>query len=288
MRLVPGWLRRIARLHKGVAGLAIVAVYLLAAVCAPLLTPHDPVKQNMAKYMTPPSWAHPLGTDDLGRDLLARILYGARVSIVIAFWASTLGLVIGTALGLTAGYYGGWWDTVAMRFIDLVLSFPSLIVAIAIAIVVGHGVANVIVAVGIYSVPMFARLARSSTQQVRAHEYVVAARSLGASDARVIARYIFPNITASLFVVWTLRMGLVVLTASTLSFLGLGVQPPTPEWGAMLSTAREHLRTSPGLAVYPGLAILGLAMGFNLLGDAMRDVLDPRMRGRLGQQYGVA
>jgi len=287
MRTAAGWLGRILRLHKGTLGLTIVSAYLVAAIFAPLLTPHDPVKQNMARYMRPPSWSHPLGTDDFGRDLFARILYGARISMLIAFGASSLGLLIGAALGLTAGFYGRWWDAATMRLIDLVLSFPSLILAIAIAIVVGQGVVNLILAVGVYSVPVFARLARISTQQVRAQEYVLAARSTGASDLRVIARYVVPNIAASLLVVWTLRMGLVVLTASALSFLGLGVPPPTPEWGAMLAPAREYLRTSPGLMVYPGLAIVGLAMGFNLLGDAMRDVLDPRMRGRMGQQYSI-
>lgn len=187
-------------------------------------------------------------------------------------------------MGLVAGYFGAFRDTLIMRFIDVLLSFPSLILAISIGAIVGPGVVNVMIAVGIHSIPVFARLARASTQQISAQDYVMAARSLGASNVRIIFSHILTNIAASLFVIWTLRMGLVVLVASSLSFLGLGVQPQTPEWGAILSESRQSLRTSPQLVYYAGLAIVGLAIGLNLLGDALRDTLDPRLRGIIGRR----
>jgi peptide/nickel transport system permease protein len=266
-------------------GLIILIFYFSAALCAPWLTPHDPIKQNLSESIKPPSPDHPLGTDEFGRDVLARLLYGARISILIALSASTIGLLIGASLGLIAGYCGGLWDAMIMRFIDVMLSFPSLILAIAVAAVIGPGLINVMIAVGIYSIPVFARLSRASTQQICAQDYVTAAHSLGASGSRIIVLHVLPNIAPSLFVVWTIRMGLVVLTAAALSFLGLGVQPPAPEWGAILSQSRDYLRLSPQLVYYPGLAIVGLAMGFNLFGDALRDALDPRMRGIIGKRY---
>ena len=282
MMLLPMGLRRIVKFPKGRVGMAIVGLYLVAAMIGPMLTPYNPVQQRMSEYLQPASWTHPLGTDEFGRDILARLIHGARISIGIALVASITGLVIGGGLGMLAGYYGRAADTIIMRLVDVLLSFPSLILAMVIAAIVGAGVWNVAIAVGVYSIPVFARLSRVVTQQVKMRDFVIAARSLGASDWRILRLHVLPNIAVSLSVVWTIRMGFVILVAASLSFLGLGVQPPVPEWGSMLSSAREFLRSSPGLAVYPGLAIVGLTLGFNLLGDAVRDALDPRLRGIIG------
>ena len=282
MTLLPMGLRRTVKFPKGRVGIAIVGLYLVAAIIGPMLTPYNPVQQRMSDYLQPVSWTHPLGTDEFGRDILARLIHGARISIGIALVASITGLMIGGGLGMLAGYYGRAADTIIMRLVDVLLSFPSLILAMVIAAIVGAGVWNVAIAVGVYSIPVFARLSRVVTQQVKMRDFVIAARSLGASDWRILRLHVLPNIAVSLSVVWTIRMGFVILVAASLSFLGLGVQPPVPEWGSMLSSAREFLRSSPGLAVYPGLAIVGITLGFNLLGDAVRDALDPRLRGVIG------
>ncbi len=287
MRPIGELFRRTIQTQKGKVGLSILSVYLFAGFLGPAISPYDPLKPSMIEFLSPASAKHFLGTDEFGRDLLTRLIYGTRVSVFIAVIASTIGFILGGALGLISAYYARVVDMLIMRFVDILLAFPSLILAIAVAVIIGPGALNIGIAIGIYSIPVFARLARTLTQQVLAQQYVTAARCLGASDLRIMVYHIFPNILPSLFVIWTLRAGIVVLVAASLSYLGLGVQPPQPEWGSMLATSREYMRMAPQLIYYPGLAIVGLVLSFNLLGEALRDTLDPRLRGLIGSRYNV-
>jgi len=239
---------------------------------------YDPYFIAPADALRGPSHLHPLGTDELGRDVLARLLQGARITLVITMAAVALALVVGATLGLAAGFYGGAVDTAIMRSVDVLMSMPGFLLAIGIIAALGVGTTNVILAVGIYSIPTFARIARASTLSVKAEEYVTAARSLGATDRRIMWRHVLPNIVPPLIVQTSLRMATAILSASSLSFLGLGTQPPTPEWGAMLSAGRDYMTRAPLLVAAPGLAILTVALSFNLLGDGLRDSLDPRLK----------
>ena len=260
------------------SGGVIVGLFVLLAVLAPLLAPYEPLRGRVVDRLQGPSTEHWLGTDELGRDVLSRVLYGARISLQIQVAAVGLALLVGTALGVTAGYIGQWPDMVIMRLVDIMMAFPGIFLALAIIAALGTGLANVIVASAIFLVPQFARVVRGSVLTLKEMEFVTAARALGERDVTIVARYLLPNSLAPIIVQTTLRMATVLLTASGLSFLGLGVQPPSPEWGAMLSNARSYMITAPHVATVPGLAIMLVVLGFNLLGDGHRDSLDPRLR----------
>lgn len=270
--------RRLKRNRAAIAGGVVVTLFVLIAVLAPVLAPYPPNEGDLTKRLNPPGREHLLGTDSLGRDQLSRVIYGARISLQIQVVAVAIALVIGTLLGIVGGYYGGKLDNITMRIMDVLLAFPGIFLAISIIAVLGPGLTNLMLAAGIYSVPQFARIVRGSVISLKEKEFVEAARAVGENDLNILFRYLLPNSMAPIIVQTTLRMATVLLTASGLSFLGLGVQPPTPEWGAMLSNARAYLITAPHVATVPGLAIMLVVMGFNLFGDGLRDSLDPRLR----------
>jgi peptide/nickel transport system permease protein len=272
------WLR-FRRDPGALVGAAIVLLVLLAAIFAPLIAGWDPLAQDLRNQAAAPSSHHFLGTDKLGRDLWARILYGARISIRIGFVAVGLAITSGTLIGAAAGYLGGRVDDVLMGAMDVMLAFPSIILAIAITTILGPSITNLMIAVGIVYIPQYARLARSSVLGVKEMEYIEAARALGVSAPSVLARHILPNILAPLLVQATLGIATAELEAAGLSYLGLGARPPAPEWGAMLNDARDYWLGAPWALVFPGLAITTLVLGFNLLGDGLRDALDPTTRG---------
>jgi len=269
---------RLLRGHLAKVGLAVVAALVLAAAGAPWLAPYDPTEQALERMLEPPGRAHLLGTDDLGRDILSRLLYGARVSLLVGVLSVGLSLGIGVMLGLVAGYRGGWVDEVVMRVMDGLLAFPALVLALAITAALGPSLKNALLAIGIVGIPGFARLVRGQVLSLRAQEFVEAARAAGGGDARIVLRHIVPGTLAPVVVHASLRVAFAVLAEAGLSFLGLGTQPPTPSWGAMLSAGREYLEMAPWLSVGPGAAIFVTTLGFNFLGDGLRDALDPRLR----------
>ncbi len=270
--------RRLRRNRAAIVGAGIVGMFVLLAILAPVLVPFNPTQGDLKDRLQPPSMTHWLGTDELGRDILSRILFGARISLEIQIVAVLLSLVIGVALGSVGGYLGGYVDNLIMRSMDVLLAFPSIFLALAIIAALGTGLFNLMLAAGIASVPQFARIVRASILSLREKEFVEAAVALGSGSNRIMFRHLLPNCLAPIIVQSTLRMATVLLTASGLSFLGLGVQPPTPEWGAMLSNARSYLIVAPHVATIPGVAIMIVVVGFNLFGDGLRDTLDPRLR----------
>ena len=270
--------RRLKRNRAAIAGGIIVLLFVATALLAPWLSPYPPNEGDLTKRLQAPDREHLLGTDPLGRDLLSRVIYGARISLQIQIVAVVIAMFVGTLLGMVGGYYGGAFDNLIMRLMDILLAFPGIFLAIAIIAVLGPGLANLMLAAGIYSIPQFARIVRGSVLSLKEKEFVEAARAVGEKDINILFRYLLPNSMAPIIVQTTLRMATVLLTASGLSFLGLGVQPPTAEWGAMLSNARAYLITAPHVATVPGLAIMLVVMGFNLFGDGLRDSLDPRLR----------
>jgi peptide/nickel transport system permease protein len=259
-------------------GAGIVGGFVLLALLAPLLIPYNPLQGNLNDRLLSPGPSHWMGTDELGRDLFSRILYGARISLQIQIVSVGLALLIGVFLGAIGGYLGGRIDNLIMRCMDVLLAFPSIFLALAIIAALGSGLFNLMLAAGISSIPAFARIIRASILSLKEREFVEAARALGGGSGRIMFRHLLPNCLAPLIVQSSLRMATVLLTASGLSFLGLGVQPPTPEWGAMLSNARSYLIVAPHVATIPGLAIMLVVVGFNLFGDGLRDTLDPRLR----------
>jgi peptide/nickel transport system permease protein len=271
-------LRRFARDRFAVAGVVMLGVIVAAALVAPLLSPYDPQAVDLALAGQGPSAEHPLGGDELGRDLLTRILVGARLSLLTGFVAVGVALVVGLPAGLVAGYFGGVWDQALMRLMDLLLAFPTLLLAILIVMVLGPSAQSAMVAVGVASVPIFARLVRSATLTVRELAYVEAARGLGQSSREIIRRHVLPNVLSPVIVQSTLRTATAILTAAGLGFLGLGAQPPVAEWGLMLSQGRGHLQNAPHIVLFPSLAILLAVLAFNLVGDGLNDALNPRMR----------
>ena len=270
--------RRLKRNRAAIAGGVIVLLFVATALLAPWLSPYPPNDGDLNKRLKAPDREHLLGTDPLGRDVLSRVIYGARISLQIQIVAVIIALFVGTILGMVGGYYGGIFDNLIMRFMDILLAFPGIFLAIAIIAVLGPGLTNLMLAAGIYSIPQFARIVRGSVLSLKEKEFVEAAKAVGENDFNILLRYLLPNSMAPIIVQTTLRMATVLLTASGLSFLGLGVQPPTPEWGAMLSNARAYLITAPHVATVPGLAIMLVVMGFNLFGDGLRDSLDPRLK----------
>jgi peptide/nickel transport system permease protein len=255
-------------------------VIAFVAVFAPLLAPADPLAQDYNALLKGPSAAHPLGTDQVGRDLLSRIMYGARISMIVGVISVGVAIAIGLPLGLLSGYARGIADEVIMRVMDALIAFPSLILAMAIVAVLKPSLFNVMIAIGITSVPLYARLMRSQVLSLRERDFVGAARALGATDARIMMRHILPNSLSPIIVQGTLGLGFAVLAEAGLGYLGVGVQPPTPTWGSILNQGSALLEKAPWLSIFPGLAIFILVLAFNLLGDALRDQLDPRLRGR--------
>jgi len=271
-------LHQFRRSVVGLVGAALVAVFLLVTAGAAWLAPYDPVAADFADVLSPPSWRHPFGTDDIGRDILSRVVHGSRVSLEAGLFTVAVALTIGLPLGLAAGFFGGRVDDLIMRGIEVILSFPTLVLALGITAVLGPKLIHALFAIGIVFVPHFARLLRGQVLSVRENDFVAAARALGASDLRVMRLHVLPNCLAPILVQSSFSIAFAILTEAALSFLGLGTQPPTPSWGIMLSTGRGYLEQAPWLGAFPGLAIFLTVLGFNLLGDGIRDARDPRLK----------
>lgn len=269
---------RLWRNKLAVFGLIIIAILVLTALFAPFIAPYDYALQNLAEAFEPPSWKHPLGTDEFGRDILSRIIYGSQVSLQVGICAVSLAMFSGGLLGAIAGYYGGRIDEIIMRFMDILLSIPQILLAIAIAAALGPGLLNLTIAVAIASLPTFARVVRGAVLSIAGQEFIEAAHCMGASDAWILMRHILPNCSAPIIVQATLRVAQAILAAASLSFLGLGIQPPFPEWGGMLASARGFLRDYAYMSIFPGLAIMITIMALNFLGDGLRDAMDPKLK----------
>ena len=282
-RMAQSWLSwlRFRRNPLGMIGLAITLALILIAIFAPVLAPYDPITHNLAERLQPPgTLGHWMGTDDFGRDIWTRILFGSRITLYIVLLVILTAPVVGLIIGTVAGYFGGWTDQILMRITDIFLAFPKLILALALVAVLGRGMENAVLAIALTSWPPYARVARAETLTVRNSDYIAAVRLQGASALRIIWLHIMPMCLPSVIIRVTLDMAGVILTAAGLGFLGLGVQPPQPEWGVMISTGRKFLFEQWWVATMPGLAIFTVSLGFNLLGDGLRDVLDPRSAGR--------
>lgn len=271
--------RQFSRRAVSVVCLAVLILLVVMAIAAPLLTSYNPDRSQFQSALQDPSVQHPLGTDFLGRDILARLLYGGRYSLSIGFLAVAVGLAVGVILGAVSGYYGGLIDMLVQRFVDLLLSFPTFLLALSLVATLGPGLNNVIISVAVGSLPFFIRLVRASTLSIRSQTYVDAARAVGANDRRIVLRHILPNAMAPVIVQATLYLGNALMLAAGLGFLGLGVKPPTAEWGTMLGDGRQYIFSNPNLATLPGLAIFITVVAFNQVGDGLRDALDPRLRG---------
>jgi peptide/nickel transport system permease protein len=271
--------RAFSRNRGAVFGLVVLVAWIVVAVFAPQLAPRDPYEIGMAGRVGP-SWEYPLGTDRLGRDILSRIMYGARISLMLGVVAVSIGLFLGTIIGVIAGYLGGRLETVLMRFIDALLAFPGVLLALVVIAALGPSLMNVMIAVGISAIPEYARLARASTLSVKARPYIEAAQAFGASDLRIMLRHLAPNIAGPLIVLSTLQVGSAILVGSGLSFLGMGAQPPTPEWGLMTANGRDFLDRAWWMSTFPGLAILTTVIAFNLVGEGLREALDPHVARR--------
>ncbi|MDX2104480.1 MAG: ABC transporter permease [Alphaproteobacteria bacterium] len=272
-----GWLA-FQRNPIGMAGLAIILALIVVSALSPILMPFDPIAADTANRLRPPSGTHWFGTDELGRDILSRLIAGAPITLMIVVLVAVLVAPVGLAIGCIAGYYGGWIDRVLMRITDVFMAFPRLILALALVAVLKPGLENAILAIAVTGWPPYARMARAETLTIRQSDYIAAMRQLGASDARIILFHVVPMCLSSLIVRVTLDMAGVILTAAGLGFLGLGAQPPLPEWGAMISTGRRFLLDQWWVGTFPGLAICIVSLGFNLLGDGLREVLDPKQR----------
>ena len=277
-------LEQLWRNKTAVAGLLVITLFVLTAILAPFLSPHNPVEASLYDQIKPPIWAEGgtwtniLGTDDLGRDILSRLVYGARVSLLVALATVGIAVFFGSILGAISGYYKGSIDNIIMRFMDILLAFPHILLAIVIMAYLGPGLTNAMIAIGIIYIPRFARIVRASVLEECEKDYVTASKSVGARDWRIIFVTIFPNCLAPLIVQTTLGFASAILDAAALGFLGLGAQPPTPEWGAMIAMGRSHILRAWWVMTFPGIAILFAVLGFNLFGDGLRDALDPRLR----------
>lgn len=269
--------RRLKRDKAAIAGCVIIAALLILAIFASFTTPYDPLKQSYDELLLPPSFAHPLGTDQYGRDLLTRIIFGCRYALLIGVGVVTIQFIVGVTLGLIAGYYGGYIDSIIMRMTDVMLAIPSVVLAVAIAGFLGGGIQNVIIAVGAIGWRAYVRLVRAEVLSAKEETFVEAARAIGCGDLRIILRHILPHTLAPVIAYTSLSVAVAILWAAALSFLGLGAQPPTPEWGAMLADGREFMMDAWWIATFPGIAIMITVLGFNFFGDALRNALDPKM-----------
>lgn len=273
-----GALRRLSRNTGATVGALLLVALIAVALLAPVLAPRDPVKINPPDGLKPPGKDFWFGTDQFGRDVFSRVVWGARLSLRVGVVAVLISVGGGVPLGLAAGYYGGWLDMAVMRLIDLMLAFPGILLALVIVTILGPGLSNVMLAVGIYGIPSYARVVRGSVLVVRGQPFVEAAQALGCPSVRVVARHLLPNVVAPIIVLSSLNVAGAILTSAALSFLGLGAQPPTPEWGALLNAGRDWVRDAWWLTTFPGLAIMLTVLAINMLGDGLRDVLDPQLR----------
>lgn len=280
VRRPPSFLQLLSRQRSALIGAFIIFLLVIFAIFGPRLAPYDPIDQNFREQLLPPSRTHLLGTDEFGRDIFSRLLYGSRIALMVGILTDGIGLILGVALGLIAGYGGRWIDTLIMRFVDIMLAFPYLLLAMMVVAVLGPSLTNAMIAIGVVYMPQYARLVRGSVLSVKERDYVLAARAVGASPMRIAFRHVLTNCIAPIIVMATLAVGWAIVETAGLSFLGLGAQPPRPEWGAMLSRGRTYMLSAYWIAVAPGLAIFITVIGFNLLGDGLRDALDPYMRGR--------
>ncbi len=270
--------RRFKRQRVALLSLIVIIVLIAAAFLAPWIAPYDQATPDYDALLEGPSWAHLAGTDSYGRDILSRMIWGGQVSLTVGFLSVLLGCLIGVSLGVISGFFGGWLDGLIMRIMDVMLAFPGILPAIAVVAILGPGIVNVIYAIAISAVPVFARLVRGTTLALKQTLYVQASRSIGVSRTKLMLRHILPGTLPGVIVYASLRMGTSILTAAALSFIGLGAQPPSPEWGAMLSDGRSYLGVADHITIFPGLAILITVLAFNLLGDGLRDALDQKLR----------
>ena len=275
---VKTFFKRLAKNKLAVVGLVIIAFLILIAIFGPIIAPYSYKEQDLNNTFARSSFEHPLGTDNLGRDELSRLIYGTRQSLLIGFMSVILGAFLGTIFGVIAGYYGGLVDNILMRVLDVYQSIPGLILSIVLAVTLGPGLRNAIIALGIGTMPIYARIVRAPMLQIRGMEYIEAAKAINASDFRIILRYGLPNAVAPLIIQITMSIGLSILAAAMLSFIGLGAQPPLAEWGAMLTDGKGYIRDHGYLITYPGIAIVISVLAFNLFGDGLRDALDPRLK----------
>ncbi len=269
---------RLKKNRMAMFGLAVLILLVLLAIFADFIAPYGVDEQNYSEMLQSPSLRHPMGTDNFGRDIMSRIIYGTRISLLIGFISLLISAVVGSILGACAGYFSGISDTIIMRGADILMAIPRTVLAIAIATTLGPGLVNAMIAVAIGTIPSFARVVRASTLTVKDQEYVEAARAIGASNTHIIAKYIFPNVLAPIIVQATLGVATAILLAASLSFLGIGIEPPTPEWGSMLSAARSYIRDYWYMVTFPGLAIMVTVLALNLFGDGLRDALDPKLK----------
>jgi peptide/nickel transport system permease protein len=269
---------RLLRNRMGMVGLAVILVNVLMAVLAPWVATHDPLKVDVVRRSAPPSQEFWFGTDDFGRDIFSRVIYGSRISLEISVLSVLVATLLGVIIGATAGYYGGWADNLLMRFMDAIMSFPAILLAIGIMAVRGGSIYNVVLALGFVYIPRFARIVRGSVLSLKEKEFVEAALAMGIGDVTIIFRHILPNCLAPLIIQGTISLAYAILAEAALSFLGLGAPPPAPSWGNILSDARNFMLDAPWMTVFPGIAITIAVLGYNLFGDALRDVLDPRMK----------
>ncbi len=271
---------RMSRSPNLLMGLFILALVVGSALFARFVAPYSPIDQSFSDQLRAPSPAHLFGTDEFGRDIFSRVLYGARIALTVGVISDGIALALGVVLGIIAGYFGGAADSAVMRTVDILLAFPYLLLAMIVVAILGPSLTNAMIAIGIVYTPQFARLVRGAVLGVREQEYVEAAGAVGAGSLRILARHVLPNVLSPIIVMATLTVGFTIVETAGLSFLGLGAAPPTPEWGSMLATGRSYMLTAPWIATFPGLAILVTVIGFNLVGDGLRDLLDPRLRGR--------
>lgn len=270
--------RRLRKNRMAMFGLCVLVLLVFLAIFADIVAPYGYDEQNYSQMLELPSWQHIMGTDNYGRDIFSRIVYGTRISLLIGFISLAISTVVGSILGACAGYFGGASDTIIMRGSDILMAIPRTVLAIAIATTLGPGLVNAMIAVAIGTIPSFTRVVRASTLTVKDQEYVEAARAIGASNFHIIKKYIFPNVLAPIIVQATLGVGTAILLAASLSFLGIGISPPTPEWGSMLSAARSYMRDYWHMVLFPGLAIMITVLALNLFGDGLRDALDPKLK----------
>lgn len=270
-------IRRLCKSKLGIVGIFVVFVLCTTAIFAPYIAPYDPIQLDLQRSLEPPSLSHPMGTDEFGRDILSRVIFGARISLRIGIIAVAIGVFIGVPIGALSGFYGGWLDVIAQRMVDTVMALPGILLAIVVMSILGIGLENAMIAVGVSSIPIFARLTRSSVIAVKDEDFVEAARSIGAGNIWVLIRHVLVNAFSPVLVQISFQFASSILWAASLSFLGLGAQPPTPEWGALLASGRTYILSAPHVITFPGLAIMLAVLGFNLLGEALRDALDPKI-----------